>query len=279
MPELPEVETIKTELEKTIKNKEIKDIEINLSKIINVLPNQFKKILIGATIINIERRAKLLILGLSNEYKLFIHLKLTGQLIYKKTKNQKLKTKINEEKYLIAFIFKNSQLFYNDSRQFGWFKLMNNKEAKKFLEKENFGPEPLEQKFTLNIFKKILEKKKRSKIKPLLMDQKFISGIGNLYAAEICFYAKVHPMRIVLTLHENEIKNLFNGIKKILSIAIKLKGSSADTYLDIYGQQGKYESFLKVYNRAGKLCLKCKTKIEKIKLAGRGTYFCPKCQK
>lgn len=111
------------------------------------------------------------------------------------------------------------------------------------------------------------------------MDQKFIAGIGNIYASEICFYAKAHPLRIISTLQEKEIRGLYDGIKTILSMAIKLKGSSMDTYLDIYGQQGEYIQFLKVYGRAGKLCFKCQSKIEGIKLAERSTYFCLKCQK
>ncbi|MBI4653266.1 DNA-formamidopyrimidine glycosylase [Candidatus Kuenenbacteria bacterium] len=276
MPELPEVETIKIELEKIIKGKKIKNIDIKLPKIINVPPAQFKKILIDSNIINIKRRAKILIFELSNGYNLFIHLKLTGQFFYQSTINKQQPT-IKKGQVIFNFI-DGSKLFYNDFRKFGWLKLMNNKEAEEFLEKENFGPEPLKQEFTLTVFKKILGKKKRSKIKPLLMDQKFIAGIGNIYATEICFYAKINPLRIISTLREKEIDELYKGIKKILSTAIKLKGSSIDIYLDIYGQQGKYISFLKVYDRAGELCLKCKTKIEEITLAGRNTYFCPKCQ-
>lgn len=157
MPELPEVETIKMELKKAIKGKKIKNIEIRLLKIINVLPVQFKKILIGSSIINIERRAKILIFELSNEHKLFIHLKLTGQLIYQPAK-------INKYAYVIFTFNDNSKLFYNDQRQFGWLKLINKKEAEKFLEKENFGPEPLEKEFTLNVFKKLLEKKREVKL-------------------------------------------------------------------------------------------------------------------
>lgn len=271
MPELPEVETIKSELEEKIKDKKIKEVDIRLPKIINLPIKNFKEIIKGKIIEKVSRRAKLLIISLSQNWNLLIHLKLTGQLIY----NGK------EEKYthLIFYFNDDSKLLFNDLRQFGYVKLLKDDEIEKIFVKSKLGPEPLDKSFTLKVLKDLLAKKKKQKIKPLLMDQTFISGLGNIYAQEICFYAKVLPIRIVATLKDEEIKNIFNGIGKILLSAIKQKGSSIDNYRDIYGEKGNYVPFLKVYQRKGKKCFRCGGKVEEIKMGGRGTSFCPQCQK
>lgn len=277
MPELPEVETIKNQLLEKIRGKKIKAADVRLPKMIqNVSVKEFKKIVEGATIKDIQRRAKLLIINLSNGYSLIIHLKLTGQIIYMKTleyKNIKTFTQI------IYYFTDNSVLLHNDIRQFGYVKVTKTKDLENMFEKEKFGPEPLEKEFTLDKFKKLLTKKSRQKIKPLLMDQTFLAGIGNLYAQEACWCAKILPTRIVKNLSEKEIETLFNCLIKILKKAIKYKGSSVDTYVDISGQAGDYVPKLKVYDREGQKCLRCGGKIKKIVLAGRGTYYCSNCQK
>jgi formamidopyrimidine-DNA glycosylase len=140
------------------------------------------------------------------------------------------------------------------------------------------GPEPLEEEFTLEKFKTML-KAKKTKIKPLLMDQAFIAGVGNLYAAEALFSAGIHPQRSTNTLKDEEIKSLFLNMKRILKEAIKYRGSSVDTYRDTSGKKGGFEERLKVYGRENQPCFKCKTPIKRITLGGRGTYFCPHCQK
>lgn len=274
MPELPEVETIKLQLEKEIKGKEIRDVRVNEARLVNLPASRFQKILAGLKIEKIRRRAKVLIFELSKKYQLFIHLKLTGQLFFQSTINNHL---LREPQIVFTFT-DNSRLFYNDLRRFGWLKLFKREQGEKFLIEEKFGPEPLEKEFTLEIFKSLLENRSRMKIKPCLMDQRFIAGIGNVYAAEICFFAKVRPTRLNKTLTEQEKKDLYFGIKKILSEAIKQKGSSVDAYLDIYAEEGEYIPFLKVYQRAGKECFQCRTKIKEIRLVGRSTCFCPKCQ-
>lgn len=271
MPELPEVETIKSELEKTIIGNEIKKADVKLSKIVNLPVKNFEGIISGKKIKGIKRRAKLLIVKLSQEWNLIIHLKLTGRLIY----NQKPE----KHTHLIFYFTDNKNLLFNDLRQFGWIKLLKDDEAEKFVSKENFGPEPLEKDFTLETFKNLLAKKKKQKIKPLLIDQTFIAGLGNIYSQEACFDAGILPKRIVNALKEDEIERLFNGIKKILTEAIKYKGSSVDTYRDIFGKEGRYIPFLKVYGRKGQKCFRCGAEIEEIKLEGRGTSYCPKCQK
>ena len=269
MPELPEVETIRSQLENKIKGKIIKNIKVIDPRMINLPPKKFIFQIKGARIKHIRRRAKLLIIDLSNNYSLLIHLKLSGFLIY----NQE------PDKYTnVVFEFNNNKkLLYKDFRKFGYMKLLKTSAIDKIEKK--FGPEPLDKNFTLEKFKKILQKRKRAKIKPLLMNQEFLAGIGNIYSQEACFYAKVDPARKVGTLNDNEIKNIYNGLKKIMSQAIKVRGASIDTYRDTAGQKGDFGTKLKVYGRVGQKCFRCGGKIKAIKLSGRTTYFCPKCQK
>jgi len=274
MPELPEVETIRSQLERELKGKKIIDVEIKVLKLVRAPLLTFKKAIVGAKIEDVRRRAKLLIFCLSNGYSLLIHLKLTGQLIIKNEKDQ-------AEKYthIIFYFSDDSKLFFNDLRKFGYIKSVKPNELDSELAKEKFGPEPLKKSFTLKKFKELITNRKITKIKPLLMDQTFIAGIGNLYAAEICFYAGVRPTKPACLLKQGEIKRLYKGIKIILRNAIKKGGSSVDTYIDTRGRQGSFVPFLRVYDRKGKPCFKCNCKVKMISLAGRGTYFCPKCQK
>jgi len=276
MPELPEIETIKNQLLKNVLSKKITALEINWSKIIKTDLGEFQKKVVGSKIIDIFRRAKLLIIKLSSDYSLIIHLKLTGQLIYQ---SEKRKTKSQKYIHLIYTFSDGSQLFHNDFRKFGYVKLIKTQDLEELFQEEKFGPEPLEKKFRLEIFKGLLKRKPQAKIKPLLIDQAFIAGIGNLYSQEACWLAKILPDRKVKTLTNEEIENLYFSLKKILNQAIKYGGSSVDTYLDLSGKPGRYLRYLKVYGREGKKCFRCQAKIEKINLAGRGTNFCPKCQK
>lgn len=279
MPELPEVETIKQELNNTIVGKKIKDVSIFLPRIINLAPFEFRKKLTCAVVKNIERKAKNLIVTLNSrqnkKFHLLIHLKMTGQLIYIPPDSKDVKNKYT---HLIFNFVDNAKLLFNDLRQFGYIKLLNEKELNEYFKKQNFGYEPLEKNFTLEKLKELL-KGKKGKIKVVLMDQTFIAGIGNLYAAEICFYAKISPARQISTLTDEEIKKIYEGIKKILAEAIKYKGSSVENYVDIYGKQGKFVPLLKVYGRKGKKCSRCGGIIQTVKLDGRGTYYCPDCQK
>ncbi|MBA7599005.1 Formamidopyrimidine-DNA glycosylase [subsurface metagenome] len=241
MPELPEVETIRRQLAQKIIGKKLN----------------------GKKIVKVRRRAKLLIIDFSDDSSLLFHLKLTGQLIFN-GKPLKYTRKV--------FKFSDgSQLIFNDVRKFGWWKKV--KDTKK-IEKQ-FGPESLE--INLKTFKTLLRKRPKAKIKPLLMDQKFIAGIGNIYSDEILFAAKVGPLRLVKTLTDREVQSIFQNIKKILKTAIKHQGSSVKYYLDAYGQKGDYVKYHKVYHRDK--CSVCHTDIKKVKIGGRSAHFCPKCQK
>jgi len=266
MPELPEVETIKRELEKVILGKRIVQVIVNNPKVIREPKKEaFVKGLTNITIKNILRKGKLLILELSSGKSLAIHLKMTGQLIYPG----------NGEKSRLSFKLSDGKMLdFNDQRLFAEMRLINDWHNLKFI--QSLGPEPFN--ISADKFKEML-KNKKTKIKPLIMDQTFISGIGNLYAAEALFRAKIDPARSAASLSEKEKELLFKEIKDTLSEAIQHRGSSVDQYVQLSGDRGGYAKYHKVYDRLGKPCLVCKTPIKRIALGGRGTYFCPKCQK
>ncbi|MDI6606131.1 MAG: DNA-formamidopyrimidine glycosylase [Candidatus Omnitrophota bacterium] len=266
MPELPEVETIKRELQKAVLGKKISGVSVHHSKVIRQpSPAQFSKGVTGARIKKILRKAKVLILELSNGKSLTIHLKMTGQLIYPGS---------NAKNARVSFCFSDgSKLDFCDQRLFAELRLLDDWHALKFI--KGLGPEP----FDLDVqrFKEMLSKKK-GKIKPLLMDQTFIAGIGNLYAAESLFRARIHPGRRACSLSDKAKEALFKQINKTLRDAIKHRGSSVDQYLQLNGSAGNYLKYHQVYDRKGKPCFVCKTPVKRITLGGRGTYFCPKCQ-
>jgi formamidopyrimidine-DNA glycosylase len=270
MPELPEVETIKRQLNKRIKGKKIRDVEIKLPKLVKCPLKKFKEAVQGSIIKKISRRAKLLIIELSNGYCLITHLKMAGQLV--------LNDMPHKHTCLIYHFNDKNRLVFNDLRRFGFVRLIQKKDLADFLKEKKFGPEPLSKKFTLNLFKEILNKRKKAKIKPLLMNQNFLAGIGNLYSDEILFLAKVLPYRKSGTLKDIEIKRIYQAIKKILSLAIIKGGSTSATYLDAEGKKGKYFPLVKVYRRNGKPCFNCGTEIQRIIINGRSAHFCPKCQ-
>ena len=267
MPELPEVETIKKDLERVVVGKKIKDVEVVRSKTIKEpsVENFIKKVR-GKEIKEIFRRGKVLIIKLPAQY-LVIHLRMTGQVIYgDKRRESKVAFHLSNGKYLN----------FLDQRMMGEIRLMSDWQKLPLIQK--MGPEPLERAFTLEKFREML-KKRKEKIKPLLMNQSFIAGIGNLYAAEILFRAKVSPLRSADSLRPTEVREIYSAIKKVLQEGIKCRGSSVDTYRDAHGERGTFAQRLRVYGRAGKPCFKCGAPVKKIVLGGRGTYFCPKCQK
>ena len=188
MPELPEVETIKRQLSRKIKGKKIKSVKVNLPKLVKYPLKKFKDLVKGVKINKISRRAKLLIIELSNNYCLVIHLKLSGQLIFN--------GQISKHSHIVYYFTNKDILVHNDVRQFGFIKIVPKDELNSFFKKERFGPEPLSNKFNLELFKELLLKRKNSKIKILLMDQKFIAGVGNIYSDEVLFFAKILPSRI-----------------------------------------------------------------------------------
>ncbi len=272
MPELPEVETIKRQLNLLVAGKKIKKVEVLLSKIVKMPLTEFKKAVRGAKIKEFNRRAKIIIVKLDNGWSLLVHLKMSGQLIFDGPKN----------KYThVIFYFSNGHhLAFNDLRQFGYIKLIKTEGLQDFLQKEKFGPEPFEKRFTLPLFVTLLDRRPNARIKQFLMNQKNIAGIGNIYSDEILFASRVHPLRKIKDLKPTEVKNIYQNIKKILAQAVKSKGTSADLYLDAFGREGDFFKHLKVYGRESEKCLnKCGSVIKRLKINGRSAHFCPNCQK
>lgn len=293
MPELPEVETLRRELNKTIKGKVIKSAWIDWAKMVKPLTiAEFQNKIKNQKVIDVKRRSKVLVLDLVGPDSIIIHLKLTGQLIFRNQELKSNKEKIvfgghpqkgglenlpNKFTHVILNFSDGSKLFFNDMRKFGWMRLVDDFGINDLI--ENHGPEPLTKQFSLKYFQAVLKKYPNRKIKQILLDQKMIGGIGNIYCDESCFCAKILPARQAKDIKLNEIKILYNCINKIIKFAISKKGTSADTYIRLDGQPGGMEPYLKVYGRAGEKCLRCGGMIEKIKMNGRGTQFCRQCQK
>lgn len=287
MPELPEVETIRRQLNAALKRRTIAQVDIRLAKTIKTPVRSFTRNVRGATITEVRRRAKLLVFVLQNGWSILVHLKMTGQLIYRKGSKMAVgghpirggTTDLpNRYTHIILSFTDGGRLFFNDLRRFGYWKLVRTDGLLSLFRTMPYGPEPLADDFTLPLFRDLLARKKKARIKPLLMDQAFVAGVGNIYAAEMCFAAGIRPTRTVGSLTPKETSRLFRALKKILSTAVAKQGTSADRYVDAYGQPGAYVPLLKVYGRQGQPCLRCGTVIKAISLAGRGTTFCPHCQ-
>jgi formamidopyrimidine-DNA glycosylase len=281
MPELPEVETIRRDLLGRIVGKKIKKIEIKDQKLIRSRASVFVKSLVDKKFVEIERIGKLLIFSISNNLYLLIHLKMTGQLIYLNKKEiiaggHSLSESPNwPNKYtrIILEFSDGARLLFNDLRRFGYWQLVNLEELEKI--KKNYGPEPANLLFSH--WQEIL-KNKKTNIKAFLLNQKHISGLGNIYVDESLFLAGIRPTRLVSSLNLVEQKKLYLSMKKVIDKAIKYRGTTFRNYMDSEGKKGNFSSFLKVYGRSGEKCRVCQTRIVKIKLAGRGTHYCPLCQ-
>jgi formamidopyrimidine-DNA glycosylase len=308
MPELPEVQTIVSELNRKLKNRKIKSVEVNAAKMVHVGPatvsnirvaddskvRQFKKMLIGHRFTQVKRRAKLLIFDLDGPLSILVHLKMTGQFIFEdKALRKKTGGKYRMFNKLYAplvelpskhthVIFKftdGSTLYFNDIRKFGYMKLVRDDELNQVKDLQGYGPEPLDKKFTILHFITAVKKCNNRKIKEVLMDSTVIAGIGNIYSDEILFHAGVRPVRKVNSLSANELKKIYKWIKPVLIKGIKAKGSSVGDFVRTDGTWGQMGKFHFVYGRKGQKCKKCGTIIQAIKLNGRTGSFCPHCQK
>lgn len=288
MPELPEVETIKRGLAKSIIGKKIVDFTCDTKKMINLPLPRYQKSIIGKTVKGIERRAKMIIIDLSEDWRVWFHLKMTGQLVYSGRKKKivgghpiKEGFEKDPNRFTHAtFSFSDgTHLYFNDVRKFGWVKLYQKAELESKLDAMKLGPEPLTDDFSLAYLKEQIKRLPNRKIKVFLMDNQIVVGIGNIYSDEICFYARVRPDRKVKDLRENEIKLIFRGIKKILAEAIKYEGTSISDYVNAMGEAGSYTKKLKIYQRYGEKCFGCRHEVRRMKLGGRTSSYCPNCQK
>lgn len=287
MPELPEVETIRMGLEKYLVGHKIIGVEVKLPKMVS----GDTKNVIGSKVTKVRRAGKGLLIDLDNRYSIAIHIKLTGQLIYideSKKPQQKIKvikgtysTLPNKWTHVIFELDRKAKLFYNDFRQFGWIKIVKTEEVEKLPFFRELGPElPVLKsgELTLDRFKEIVSRSKTT-IKPLLMDQKKIGGIGNIYANDGLFLAKIDPRRKANSLNDKEIKKLYDSLLEVLKKGLKYGGASELSYVNALGGEGKYQEHFLVYGQDGEPCPNKNGIIRKIKLGGRGTYFCPACQR
>jgi len=288
VPELPEVETIKSGLQTLLKGKVIESLSFDWPK---SYPNSLadtKQFLYGAKIVKVRRRAKVLIIDLSSDYSLVIHLKMTGQLVYKDHKvryggghpNESLISKLPDKSTRVIITFKDtSQLFFNDQRKFGWMKLMPTSMIENLDFFKKLGPEPLEKDFSAEVLKKRLKRRPNSSVKAALLDQSVIAGVGNIYADETLWGAKVKPARLVKDIKNGEFTKLYHALVDVLRLSIKLGGSTDRNYLSAEGKKGSYLAFASVFRKEDQACPRCGHTILKTRVASRGTHYCPHCQK
>ena len=289
MPELPEVEVVKRSLANKVQNLIIKEVRINDGRLrYRINKNEIRKI-VGLRLTKIERRAKFLLFFFSKNTIMLVHLGMTGKFFFVNSKNVKHKTSfyynINKNKdkkhdRVIFFLEKNQKLIYNDVRKFGFIKIFNKKNLNNNLHLNNLGPEPLKKNFNHSYFEQYLKGRKRA-VKDILMDQQFVSGLGNIYVNEILFLSKIKPTRKVEKLKDYEIKKIIYSTKKILKHSIKSGGSSIKDFSSSNGKKGSFQQYFHVYGKKGDRCsnANCDSKIIKINISNRSTFFCSKCQK
>lgn len=286
MPELPEVETIRIGLQKYLVGHTITDVDIRMAKQFSGDP----KSIIGAKIVEVKRFGKGLVIDLDNGFSITIHVKMTGQMLYSHAAmalrdrhiilgNAKVDLSLLPDKYthVVFNLDKGAVLYYRDVRQFGWIKVVKSDSVASQTYFKSLGPEPLKD-LSFEMFSIILQKRK-TLIKQLLMDQGLIAGIGNIYANDALYIAGIHPKRPANALTQKEQKKLFEAIETVLRKGIEVGGASEWSYVNALGQAGSYQNFFKVYRKTGEPCPNCGTKIEAIKMGGRGTFFCPHCQR
>jgi len=287
MPELPEVEVVRQSLDKKIKQKRVKKVTIRNRNLRFKLPLNFKSFLKNQKIIKVNRFSKYLILCLSNKSFCLIHLGMTGTIHLINTKNKNLLTNASfynsptlpQNHNHVEICFDGFKVIYNDPRRFGFFEIINdlNSLKKKFA---YLGPEPFNSKFNLEYIQSFFKGKKKN-IKNFLLDQKFVSGIGNIYASEILFLSKINPIKKAHLLKKKDCKKIIIYSKKVLLNAIKKGGSSIRDFKSLSGKKGNFQKNFKVYDREKLNCKRpgCKGTIKKKNISNRSTFFCNFCQK
>jgi len=287
MPELPEVEVVKRSLATKLKNLIIKRVFINNNKLRYRINNKKLYKIKNLKIISVTRRSKYLLINLNKNYTILAHLGMTGKFFIIDNKNKKYKTsfyyslKKNDSKHdhLTIFLNKGFKLIYNDVRKFGFIKIFSSKKVHQCNHLRFLGPEPLSINYNIDYFNKYRNKK--LKIKNLLMNQKFIAGLGNIYCNEILFLCKINPNRIATNIDKKEVFNLIKFTKMILKKSILKGGSSIKNFTSSDGQNGNFQQEFNVYNREKNKCntAGCSGVIKKIYMSNRSSFFCPKYQK
>lgn len=288
MPELPEVETVKRGLERLIIGRKIRAVRVFDSP--KSFPNSsadIERFLIGSSIEAIRRRAKVLLIDLSTKYTLVTHLKMTGQVVFISTErfgaghpNDSLIGELPDRSSRVEVTFEDgSHLYFNDQRKFGWMKLYPTLEVPNIDFMKKVGPEPLEDSFTAGDFIVRLRRRNGTTIKAAILDQTVLAGVGNIYADESLWAAKIHPASRVKDVLDTQLAELLQEIKYVMNLSIEKGGSTDKNYVNAEGKRGSYIDFARVFRREGEECPRHPgVEIEKIRVAGRGTHICPVCQ-
>jgi formamidopyrimidine-DNA glycosylase len=288
MPELPEVETVRSGLAELLPARTVQAIKHDTEKSFPNVEADVQQFLIGATITAVNRRAKVLLIELNSGYTLVTHLKMTGQLVFGSGTlrfgaghpNDSLVGQLPDKTTRVQIDFTDgSTLFFNDQRKFGWMRLMPTVEVPFIDFFQKVGPEPLSEEFKPSDFIKALERRANTTIKAALLDQTVVAGIGNIYADESLFAAMIHPETRVKDVPKTKLTTLYHELRRIMQTAIEKGGSTDRNYVNAEGQKGTYLNFAQVFRKEGTPCPRCGTTIEKIRVAGRGTHICPHCQK
>mgnify|MGYP000424287222 FL=1 len=286
MPELPEVETVRRGLAGLILHRQITKVTGLCDKSLQIAPADISRLVTGATIAGVRRRAKMLMIDLTGGYTLLIHLKMTGQLVYRGDRvwaaghpNDSMIGELPDKSTRTIFeLSGGGKLFFNDQRKFGWIKLYPTGEVMQLASIVKLGPEPLSGD-PWREFLSRLRRHQKSRIKTAILDQTVLAGVGNIYADESLWLARINPMTRVEQLSDDDLHRLLDSIVEIMNQSLWAGGSTARNYVKADGSRGDYlDKFARVYHREGRPCVRCGHEIRKIKLAGRGTHYCPDCQ-
>lgn len=286
MPELPEVETVVRGLNRLILKKKVAKVSHDWLKSFPNSELEVQEFLIGAKIQQVRRRAKAIIVELDNGWALVGHLKMTGQFVYRGEENwgaghpnDDFLAALPNKSTRVEIVFEDgSKLFFNDQRKFGWLKLLPSAEVQNLPFFQKVGPEPLEDDFTFEDFLPRFDRKKNSMIKPTILDQTVIAGVGNIYADEALWRAKIHPETRVKNLSREDFSNLYEAIRFVMKTSIEKGGSTDRNYVKADGSRGNYLDYAAVFRKENTPCQRCGEQILKIKVGGRGTHFCSRCQ-
>ena len=289
MPELPEVETVRRGLENLIIGRIFKSArQIESPKSLQASQGDIARFLVGAEVESVRRRAKVLTIDLSSQYTLVIHLKMTGQLVFVDENqrfgaghpNDSLVGQLPDRSTRAVLEFTDgSSLFFNDQRKFGWIKLLPTIEVENIDFMKRVGPEPLEDDFTSQVLWDNLQRRKNTTIKAAILDQTVLAGVGNIYADEGLWGARIHPATKVRDVPRSQVDQLWRELRDVMTLSIEKGGSTDRNYVDAEGKRGSYLDFARVFRREGLPCLRHPdVTIEKIRVAGRGTHYCPVCQ-
>lgn len=286
MPELPEVETVRRGLHELIIGRVVATVIYDAPKSFPNASADVATFLIKSQVIDVRRRAKVLLIDLSSDYTLVIHLKMTGQLVYRGETvfgaghpNDSLIGELPDRSTRVTLTFEDgSKLYFNDQRKFGWMKLIPTIEVPNIAFMKKVGPEPLEADFTATQFAERFKRRAKTSIKAALLDQTVVAGVGNIYADESLWGARIHPKRLVNTIMPAEFETLYTELRAVMNLAIEKGGSTDRNYVNAEGKRGSYMDFARVFRREGLECSRCGTIIIKFKAAGRGTHICPNCQ-